>query len=276
MIKTNCELPNSLLIYNNELNDYDFVLFHLYKKDEAYKNFYKNQRVSNPERLMILDNSAYEFFIKGEELDLQEFYETIIDLKPNYYILPDVLMDKDKTIYNTTSFVNQYYDLIKINSSNSKPLAVLQGNSERDFDECIEVYKKLNIWAIAIPFHNSFFKDRLPDVEVAMEFAVNYDMTDDVRYAMGRVDYVLKNYMDKLFQFQHVHILGSHCPLEKMFYNMCHTMDTGYPVKLGIAGEFLFQEDKKPNIIIDDFLHDNLDQYVREKIIINIMKFKNI
>lgn len=276
MIKTNCELPNTLLEYNNELNDYDFVLFHLYKTDNIYKDYFKRQRSDHPERIMILDNSAYEFYIKGEELDLDEFYKSIVDLQPNYYILPDVLMDKEKTINNTKEFMDKYYNLINYESPNSKPMAVLQGDSENDFEECANIYKKMGIWSIAIPFHNTFFKNRLPDIKIGVEFAIHYNPTDDVRYAMGRVDYILKNYEKYLFQFKHIHILGSHCPLEKIFYNVCQTMDTGYPVKLGMKGEQLLKESKKPNIIIDEFLNDDLDPYIRERIILNVMKFKGL
>ena len=77
--------------------------------------------------------------------------------------------------------------------------------------------------------------------------------------------------------FDHVHLLGSHCPFEKMFYgDEVDTMDTGYPVKLGMKGEQLLKESKKPNIIIDEFLNDDLDPYIRERIILNVMKFKGL
>lgn len=81
-MKINCELPNCLLELNNDLNEYDFVLFHLYKSDPIYKKYYKEQRLKYPERLMIFDNSAYEFYIKGEVLNLQEYTIAIDELKP--------------------------------------------------------------------------------------------------------------------------------------------------------------------------------------------------
>ena len=37
MLKINCELPKCMLEDNNELNEYDFVLFHLYIKDAEYR-----------------------------------------------------------------------------------------------------------------------------------------------------------------------------------------------------------------------------------------------
>ena len=64
-----------MLDNNNELNEYDFVLFDLYKTNQKYREYFLNQRKEHPERLMIFDNSAYEFFVKGESLDVGEFYQ---------------------------------------------------------------------------------------------------------------------------------------------------------------------------------------------------------
>ena len=69
MIKTNSELPITLLNSHNEtLNDFDFVLLHLYVSDPGYRKYFDQMREQHPERMMIFDNSAYEFFVKGEEL----------------------------------------------------------------------------------------------------------------------------------------------------------------------------------------------------------------
>ena len=56
-MKINSELPMCLLSQNNGINEYDFVLFHLYISNKDYRNYYRNQRVLFPGRLMILDNS---------------------------------------------------------------------------------------------------------------------------------------------------------------------------------------------------------------------------
>ena len=97
-MKINSELPLCMLPFNNELNEYDFVLFHLYKTNQKYKNYYLEQRRLYPDRLMIFDNSAYEFYVKGEQLNLEEYFKAIMELKPDMYILPDVLMDSQKTV----------------------------------------------------------------------------------------------------------------------------------------------------------------------------------
>ena len=58
MIKINSEIPLCMLDNNNELNEYDFVLFDLYKTNQKYREYFLNQRKEYPERLMIFDNSA--------------------------------------------------------------------------------------------------------------------------------------------------------------------------------------------------------------------------
>lgn len=276
----NSELPLCMLNENNALNEYDFVLFHLYDSNEDYREYFRNQRLVNPNRLMIFDNSAYEYFIKGEKLDLMRFYRTIYRLKPDFYITPDVLMDKQKTLELTSEFISFCGEGINVmTNGQSKPLSVIQGNSVDDFLDIMNCYKDMGIQNIAIPFHNSFYKELglYSNDDIQNEFADTYKqpVTEDMLYAMGRIQFI-RNYEEYLKDFDHVHFLGSHCPLEKMFYKNYQTMDTGYPVKLAMVGDELFKEKSKPNIIIDEFLEKELDNKTRELIKDNIKKFKMI
>lgn len=280
MMKINCELPNTMLDHNNELNEYDFVLFHLYKSNSTYREYYKQQRVLHPDRLMILDNSAYEFYVKGEELDLEEYKNTIIDLQPDLYILPDVLMDHNKTLGLVDKFLTDYeFDIITDTNNKSQPLAVAQGNTSKELVHCLLEYYCMNIENVAIPFHNSFF------IEMGEQSFINYSDTflevykgnainKDHKYALGRIMF-MNNNRDLLNNFKHVHLLGSHCPLEKIFYDKIgDTMDTGYPVKCGIVGYKLFEEPEKPDIIIDEFMDTDIDNITKNLIINNIESFR--
>ena len=272
-MKINSELPNCLLNENNEINEYDFVLFHLYQSNKQYKQYYLNQRKDHPDRLMILDNSAYEFYIKNEELDLAEYRKCIYELKPDLYILPDVLMNKDITLKYHTEFFSM------ISCSYCKPLAVAQGVSEEELLDCMHIYLSKNIKQVCVPFHNSFFKEmgRYADEDIRNDFLSTYNIpiNDDMLYAMGRIMFMRRNF-DLLKRFDHVHFLGSHCPLEKVYYKDFHTMDTGYPVKCALEGDLLFEEKSKPTTIIDDFLTDELDIETKELITINVEKFKHL
>ena len=224
---------------------------------------------------MILDNSAYEYFIKGEELSFDGFLEAIVELQPDYYILPDTLMDYNKTINGVDEFMKNYSYRI----TNSKPMAVLQGNEVNDFTNCASHYKSIGIEAICIPFHNSFLKEMglLCNQDIQSEFMETYNcpVTTDMLYAAGRVQFV-RNHEDLLKSFNYVHMLGSHCPLEKIFYKDFDSMDTGYPVKCAYVGDVLFEEKSKPNVIIDEFLYDDLDVETKNIIVLNIEKFKKL
>ena len=82
-----------------------------------------------------------------------------------------------------------------------------------------------------------------------------------------------------LSQFKHVHLLGSHRPFEKFYeqdFDFIKTMDTGYPVKCALEGIMLGDDYKKPSTIIDDFLDKELEDGVKERIKININRFKQI
>ena len=270
-MKFNSELPKCMFDQNIHLNDYDFVLFHLYLKDESYRNYYKELRKNHRNRVMILDNSAYEFFVSGEVLDLVKFSEAIHELVPDYYILPDVLMDKNATIEKTKEFLYKY-------GVPSNPMAVVQGNSESEMLECIWIYKAMGIDSIAIPFHNSFFKSIIPSTDILNQFISKYHyINDDLKYAMGRIEFIKNNIENIIDMFGYVHILGSHCPYEAKWYESYEidSMDTGYPVKLGVAGVEYGMEKNKPNIIIDEFFDHELSNDTMELIIRNINTMKS-
>ena len=278
MIKINSEIPLCLLNENNKLNEYDFVLFHLYKTNEKYREYFLNQRRDHPDRLMIFDNSAYEFFVKNETLDMGEFYKAILELNPDYYILPDTLMNMAKTLIDTKSFLNVYGVAIRNDERvKSEPLAVVQGNSVTEMQFCVSEYKRLKIKAIAFPFHNSFYRDIDVDVDIMNDFFSEFGPDNvDAEYAMGRVQ-LMRNWKSWLKGcFKHIHLLGSHQPYEKKYYYDFDTMDTGYPVKCALEGVMLGNDYKKPNTIIDDFLEKDLEDGVKERIKININLFKQI
>lgn len=278
-MKTNCELPLCMFNQNLTLNEYDFVLFHLYYKNEAYRNYYKEIRKLYPERLMIFDNSAYEFFVNGGSLDCEAFTDAIIELKPDYYILPDYLMDYKNTLESSKEFIKQFGDKI----TKSKPMGVLQGRGYMDFSTLLYLYKNLGISAIAIPFHNDWYLDIEIADDIFWDFMEEFGGDNkDANYAMGRVQ-VIRNMSHWFGDYEHIHLLGSHQPFEKKFYKhfvyknfAIDTMDTGYPVKLAIEGKELGTEISKPNIIIDEFFDKNLDNCTKALIEHNIWEFRNL
>ena len=288
-IKISCELPNCMLNMNCNLNDYDFVLFHLYATNSTYREYYKALRKYRPGRLMILDNSAYEFFVNGEELDIAGYITVINELKPDMYIIPDFLMKKEKTIESVRTF---RFKNPKLNRHlPQEEMAVAQGDNAQELNDCLRTYKEMGISCVAIPFHNSFLKElghrnvtlcdkwRLMVSELRHPYTKSTSLlSSDDYYAMGRVTYLQHPETQELLsEFKHVHLLGSHNPLEKRFEEemggLIKTMDTGYPVKCAIAGHELGKEPGKPDIIIDQFLDDQLSASTKKLIASNVRKF---
>ena len=156
-------------------------------------------------------------------------------------------------------------------------MAVLQGNTDRELTQCMFDYVKLGLKNICIPFHIECFKNGKKTANIRHEFEKVYgsNIGDDIEYAMGRVQFVA-HHGAMLEIFNYVHFLGSHCPYEKRFYKQYNSMDTGYPVKLGIEGVELWKETHKPNIIIDDFLEADLDESTKDLIRSNVIKFRDL
>lgn len=284
MVRINSELPATLLENNVELNEYDFVLYHLLLKSKKYNEYFTNLRTEHPERLMILDNSSYEFYISKKKFKIGDFVECVKKLRPDFYILPDTLMRMDKTLEDSIDFHRTYGPAIYISTGRkSQPLAVIQGNSPEELIKCLKMYKRYSIYNIAIPFHNSFYKDLKVDADIKKAFCDWHDVkspSEDMKYAMGRVQF-LRNNADAFKFCEHIHILGSHDPYEKvfidkMFPNKSLTMDTGYPVKIAINGWELGKTADKPEIILDEFLDQPLDPSIIELIKNNVKTFKNL
>ena len=276
MAQINSELPNCMLSENISLNDYDFVLFHLYESNEEYKQFYKTMRLEHPERKMIFDNSAYEYFVQGKTLDMDKYVDAICDLCPDFYILPDVLQDKDKTLNGINTFINKYRSTMDtlLSSFKCKPLMVAQGKTSEDLVECLEIFRDRGFENICLPFHIPFYTQGTYDQDIESEFMEVYKKeTEDIRYAMGRVRWI-RQHEELLKNFHYIHMLGSHCPMEVMFYKDYDSMDTGYPVKCAICYERLGEEKKKPDVIIDDFLNTDLNELIKELIRENIRIYK--
>lgn len=280
---TNCELPLCMINESNQLNDFDLVLFHLLTSNATYRQWAYDQRRVHPDRIMILDNSAYEFFIKGETLNIDAYIEYIYDLQPDYFILPDVLQDREKTMNSVNEFLIKYsFDQVEFKYAIPKAMGVIQGDSDEELIKCMSDYKQLGIDNICIPFHLPMFKDHEYHDDVTIRFQdwyenhdSNFAMSFDMDYAIGRVQFVQK-YRKELSNFNYVHFLGSHCPFEKIYYADYNSMDTGYPVKLGIEGIELFHEQVKPNIIIDDFFEKKLSEETKNMIRKNILTFKKL
>ena len=265
-MKISHEVPICLLDRSKEFNDYDYLLNHLLDIHPKYKEWY----LLNKDRYSILDNSAYEFFVRGEEFNEESFVNNIKELLPNEYMIPDVLMDKDETI-KWFKLWNQKYKYLP-----GLKIAVVQGSTFTEWLECYMFYyeNQDKFDKIGISFHYKFLR------EIGQLTSKN---NEDFHYANGRallIDWLVEN---NLLMNKPYHLLGSQVGAVEFWWYRCknykfiETIDTATPIKFGIVGmgseSFL---DKKPNIILDDFVDKQLEPYKEELILRNIKKFKHI
>ena len=289
-ILLNSELPISMLDRNNEVNDLDFVLFYLWEKYPEYKEFWLKNKKEHPERIVIFDNSAYEFYHGGDIFWEGGFVEAIKELEPTYYIIPDELMNKATTLYNFKKWKD-------IDGCKSKKMIVPQGKS---FFEWISCYKEMcaigDFDMIGIPFHNDFFYDLGLGIAMGDRRCTNtyrstilhrcYEEDDkDYLYALGRS--ALLMYMadkDLVLKDKKYHLLGTHhwnemksigytSQIDSSIYNFIYSADTSYPVQRGIALKDLEVLSPKDNIPVTSFINKELDQETQTMILQNIKKF---
>lgn len=300
--QTSCEVPNCLLEYNLSLNDFDFVLYHLYRSNPTYKNYYNRIRKFRYMRECILDNSAYEFSVSGQEFDLDEFMLSISELRPDKIIAPDSLSDLQKTLKSLQEFFELCVlrDPLEIKGSSGGQnykdhiMPVAQGTSSGQLIESLYEYADQGYSNVCIPFHNQAFLDDYspedsPDILFTYTEKTKKGRLDDM-YALGRVLFIRENIDFLMDHFDRIHLLGSHNPIEKKILRrtisphlpepteftdpLLITMDTGYPVKCGIAGLELGTENEKPELILDDFIEKELDSKTKKLILQNISKFR--
>ncbi len=265
-VLTNHELPVCMLTdYNLKYNDYDFVLYHLFIKDKEYREYFMNLRRDYPNRMMILDNSAYEMYVTGESFYNSRYIDVIVELRPDYYIIPDALMDKETTIsmfdqwtnntaYTKDNGTKSWESLISeidrkcLRDDKSKltpqPMCVPQGRTIKEFFECLDyMYNKLKC-EICIPFHNDFFyslgsedtADTRQIIDVLWgdcdsgscrtKFTIK-DLSKDDKYAVGRC-IVMNMLADWEIDNErlHYHILGTHNPRELKYISQFDGVDT--------------------------------------------------
>lgn len=264
------ESPLCLLSDSFFYNDYNFILFHLLKKYPKYKEFYKN----NHHILSILDNSAYEFYVNKEKFDEKEFIKEIEDFNPTYYIIPDKLMDKDLTIQLFENWIKKYFDIP------NKRMIVIQGKTFEEWVECYMYfyYNQEHFDYVGISFYYDFLKIIGKSLNV-LKFA-----TEDYYYALGR-RYLIKWIVDNnLLMEKPYHLLGSHIGGEEFKWyknfewNFIKTIDSGLPIKFGIKNiKFdTWINQRKPNVILDDFINKKLTKKQIETIKYNVEQFKNL
>ena len=253
------EAPLSIFDQVQELTDYDYALVHLFEENDEYYNKFVEARDKGRE--IILDNSIFEL---GTAWDSDRFAYWVEKLKPTWYIVPDVLDDKDATINSFDTFVEKYPDLP------GKKIGVVQGST---FNQCVECFDYLNerVDKIAFSFNSTWYQK--PDSTITyIPRPINGEVDKLSNCLQGRT-LLLQTLLssDKLDVNKPIHLLGASLPQEFKTYTPDSwskydiSVDTSCPVVNGIEGILLSKQgiSSKPSVklfeLINENVVDNLD-----------------
>jgi hypothetical protein len=247
------EIPKQLFPLHDLISDYPYVLGHLLKLDKEYADFYKMKLKDAP--YSILDNSAFEL---GSSIPMKELHDLGVEYKPTHLVLPDVVNDYSKTMSNAIMYMNDFKE------EDQKYIGVCQGDTFEQIKDCIELYKKLGVDIIALPFDLIEKSDHVTVRYRFFEWYFNQpgvEWNDDIKF----------------------HLLGCQNPVEfklvGSYSRFIYSVDTSSPIINGWVGTELHQEHgligPKPKDKLADNLDITLDESQRKLIFKNIKTFKN-
>jgi len=268
LIKVSHESPISILQTSTLYNDFDYCLVHLLDKYPKYHEYYKNAReVYNRE--VLLDNSIFEL---GHAFDKDKFLAAAIDLKPNMFIVPDVLEDGMRTRQSFTDWellgnTQRIKDVCV-----TKSIGAVQGKT---WQELIECYK--------------FMSDRADMIAISFDFSY-YETTGEGlskldKWCSGRQRFISQLIDSGIWNWNKPHhLLG--CSLAKEFrYYLNHNIfnivscDTSNPIVAAIHN-MKYDADyglpTKPSTKLADLIDHQVTKEEMEVIEYNTKMFKKI
>lgn len=255
------ECPRCLLEESRTFNTYDYALVHKFKDDKEYLEFYKESLRQG--RVVYLDNSLFELEEMFNHAEFAQWVKELGSINPKnfYYIVPDALEEKDKTIESCKDFLLKYPDLP------GKSIGVVQGKTLEELIECY-LFMGEACNRVAISFDYSYYQKQYPDAKTKWE-----------AWMLGRQDFI-QYLADNGLDIYDVHLLGCGLPQEFKYYkdmNFIVSCDTSNPIVMGIKGHRYRDEnglDFKESIKLVDLFEAELDNNQHNNIKHNIMVFK--
>lgn len=265
-IKIAHESPNSIFNTVQKHTDYDYALVHLLEGNEEYaKNFQRGCALpQSMKREVILDNSIFEL---GKAFDSHRFADWVHQIRPTWYIVPDVLENCLGTLEQMREWNVKYP---KVHSS--KKIGVVQGSTYVELKHC---YKQLDqtydVDMIAISFDYSYYERLCPHPNV------------HVSRMLGRVGLLGRLVSEGVINPKKPHhLLGTSLPQEGLYYrhsnyDWIYSMDTSNPVvhgikRIGYTNQGLWNKEsqKLHELVNEDIAPDQLDTILQ-----NVKQFRS-
>ncbi len=261
------ETPISFLEESREYNDYDYALVHLFETHPEYYSFFKCSLGMGRE--VLLDNSIFEL---KTAFDPEKFAKYIEELKPTYYVVPDVLEQSLRTIGAFNNFKKDYMKLPGLR------IGVVQGGT---YQQLVDCYKYMSDFAdyIAISFDYSWYQT----VGYSKNPGKGLRRATLERMCNGREFFIRKLISDGHWNYNKPHhLLG--CSLAKEFKNYkdiknIRSLDTSNPIVAGIKGLRYYKNIgllEKPDIMLADLIDHSVTADQVTDIVHNVKEFKNL
>ena len=218
MIAISHETPIGLLKESLSFNDYQYCLVHLLEEQTEYRKHF--ERCRDKKIPVLLDNSIFEL---EEAFEPQRFSYWVERLKPDEYIVPDVLEDAQGTINSLTHWVRNYSD----KHTSSKMIGVVQGKTYEDIVKCYKYVDKY-CQKIAISFNYSLYEQMCPHENKLISWAFGRIMLLDRLLREGVINTSKPH-----------HLLGVGIGVEFSFYknySWIDSLDTSNPIVHGLFG----------------------------------------
>lgn len=147
-VKIAHEAPLALMPSVQRMTDYDYALVHLFEESQEYYDFFVAALAKGRE--VILDNSIFEL---GTAFDSFKFNYYVHKLRPTWYIIPDVLENREGTVESLHRFLNDYPTPVY-----SKTIGVIQGKTIADIKKCYTQVEP-HVDKVAISFDYSAYNE---------------------------------------------------------------------------------------------------------------------
>ena len=220
MIKRYHEAPKCIFNKVQQYTDGDYALVHLFETDPEYLELFKKALADG--RDVILDNSIFEL---GTSFNHERYAYWIRELKPTWYIVPDVWKNGPATTEMFFDFMKKYPK----GTLPGKVIGVAQGHT---LDEVIKCYQAIEPHCDMIAFNFDFSTyAHVPQVGIPKRLLMSIGRWNMLRDLCG---------MDIINIRKPHHLLGCGVPQEICWYSTewswVRSMDTCHPVMEGMAG----------------------------------------
>ena len=258
------EAPNAIFRNVQEMTDGDYCLVHLMDENEAYRDLFLES--ANYGNHIMLDNSIFEL---GEAYDSERYYFWVNTLRPEYFIVPDVLNDGAKTVERLNAWFDKYET-----PEHTKPMAVVQGST---YEELIDTYRKIA------------YDDRVGKVGLSFDSTCYLDnagltvptLTKEAAYLRGRSKFIAHLEESGIVNREKPHhLLGCSLPQEMYFYrnlDWVESVDTSSPVVNGLLNikYSILGLESKPSVKLFTLIDNEVTEEQWQIIRYNIMMFRN-